>query len=351
MSRAKRKVDHIEGALLSGQARHSGFDDISFVHQSLPNTDSSAIQLDTKIGELTTSSPIFINAMTGGGGGATEEINGALAEAASELNIPIAVGSQMSALKDPSERRTYETVRKYNKNGIVFGNVGSEATVDQAKDCVDMLEADALQIHLNVIQELVMPEGDRTFEGALSRIEAICKQVDVPVIVKEVGFGTSSESARKLVDAGVSIIDAGGFGGTNFSLIENQRREHKMTFFNDWGIPTASSIAEVVNVCPDKVILASGGIQSALDIAKCLALGANSCGMAGQVLKWVKQGGADEVVHRIQHVQKELRWIMTALGITQTSSFRHVPIVISGHTHHWLNERGIDTTQFSRRSM
>ncbi|RNA69125.1 type 2 isopentenyl-diphosphate Delta-isomerase [Alteribacter keqinensis] len=349
MSRAKRKADHLRGALQSGQAGESGFDDITFVHQSLPDVNTSSIQLETEIGELTISSPIFINAMTGGGGKATEVINSSLAEAARELNIPIAVGSQMSALKDPEERRTYETVRKNNPDGIVIGNVGSEASVDQAQSCVDMLEADALQIHLNVIQELVMPEGDRNFEGALSRIETICKEVSVPVIVKEVGFGTSMESARKLSDAGVSVIDAGGFGGTNFSMIENQRRKKDMSFFNEWGIKTAASIAEVKYACPEIPVLSSGGIRTAMDIAKSLALGASACGMAGRILKWVKDGGTQEVLDQVILLQEELRWIMTALGINNVHSFQKVPFVISGETHHWLKERGIDTKHFSIR--
>lgn len=163
----------------------------------------SQIDTATKIGELFLSSPIFINAMTGGGGQTTLEINRALARAA-ETNIPVAVGSQMSALKDPGERPSYEVVRKENQKGLVFANLGSEATVEQAQRAVDMIEADMLQIHLNVIQEIVMPEGDRGFSGRLRRIEEICGTVGVPVSVKEVGFGMSRETAAKLFEAGVS---------------------------------------------------------------------------------------------------------------------------------------------------
>ncbi|PYZ98441.1 type 2 isopentenyl-diphosphate Delta-isomerase [Alteribacter lacisalsi] len=351
MSRAQRKIDHLRGAMNSGLSEHSGLEDIRFVHQSVSEVNTGDISLEAKVGELVFSSPVFINAMTGGGGDATEKINAALAEAAAELNIPVAVGSQMSAIKDPAERRSYEVVRKSNPNGLVFANVGSEASSAQAMECIDMLQADAIQIHLNVIQELVMPEGDRDFTGTLERIRLISEACSIPVIVKEVGFGMSRESAGLLYDAGAAVIDAGGFGGTNFSRIENERRKKQMTFFNDWGIPTACSVAEVASVDTDKPVFASGGIRSAMDIAKCLALGASAAGMAGQMLKWVEQGGTACVVENIRHVEEELKWIMTALGIKDVQSFLRVPVVISGHTYHWLAERGIKTEVFSRRSL
>ncbi|WP_096434849.1 type 2 isopentenyl-diphosphate Delta-isomerase [Alteribacter populi] len=351
MSRAKRKLDHLRGALNSGQSRRSGFDDISFVHQSIPDTNVKNVQLNSTIGELNISSPIFINAMTGGGGQATEKVNASLAEAASVLGTPIAVGSQMAAINNESERSTYEVVRDKNPQGIVFANIGSEAEVHQALRCVEMIDADALQIHLNVIQELVMPEGDRNFQGALQRIEAICDALDVPVIVKEVGFGMSMETAKKLHSSGVSIIDIGGFGGTNFSSIENKRRENELSFFDDWGIATTNAVVEANVACPNLEVLATGGVQSALDIAKSLALGASACGMAGQVLKWVQTGGPEEVVKQIHHIQYELTWIMAALGIHQTIQFKKVPIILKGDTHHWLQERGVNTSLFSNRSL
>ncbi|HAQ06568.1 MAG TPA: type 2 isopentenyl-diphosphate Delta-isomerase, partial [Bacillus bacterium] len=166
MSRSRRKWDHIQYALETGQKRLTGFDDIKFVHQSLPDTNLELIKLQTKIGELSLSSPIFINAMTGGGGERTYQINRELAIAAKETGVAIAAGSQMAALKDASERRTYEIIRKEHPNGIIFANLGSEATLAQARDAVEMIEANGIQIHLNVLQELTMPEGDRNFQGA-----------------------------------------------------------------------------------------------------------------------------------------------------------------------------------------
>ncbi|MEA3319012.1 MAG: type 2 isopentenyl-diphosphate Delta-isomerase [Bacillota bacterium] len=351
MSRAQRKMDHIQHALTTGQVRQTGFDDVMFVHQSLPDLSTTDIQLNTKIGELSLSSPIFINAMTGGGGKRTWEINKALAEVAKVCNIGLAVGSQMSAIKDQDEAATYEIVRKANPDGLVFANLGSEATVDQAKKAVHMLEANAIQIHLNVIQELVMPEGDRDFTGALGRIERIVNSLDVPVIVKETGFGISRETAEKLVDVGVSIIDISGFGGTNFSKIENERRTQRLDFFNAWGIPTAASIAEVKHALPGTSIIGSGGIQRPLDIAKAITLGASAVGMAGYFLKVFMEEGQEALIQLIHETHDELRWMMTALGASTIEQLQQAPVVIKGETYHWLTQRRVDCSAYSNRAI
>lgn len=349
MTRAQRKIDHIQYALSTGQSRSHGFDDIAFVHQSLPNIACADVSLRTKIGELSLSSPIFINAMTGGGGDATERINGALAEAAKHTGIAMAVGSQMAALKDETEERSYRIVRKVNPDGAVFANLGSEATVEQAKRAIAMLEANAIQIHLNVIQELTMPEGDRDFTDALRRIEQIVKQCGVPVIVKEVGFGMSKETVQKLRDIGVFIIDIGGFGGTNFADIENERRQRMLTYFNNWGIPTAASLAEGISAAHNVSFIASGGMQTALEAVKALALGASAVAFAGHFLKLYMEHGMEKLLQEIELIHEDMRFMMTALGAKSISELQQTPLVISGSTYHWLTQRGIDTTIFSLR--
>ncbi|MTH52191.1 type 2 isopentenyl-diphosphate Delta-isomerase [Bacillus mangrovi] len=350
MSRAKRKLDHIDHALATGQSRDSGFDDIVFVHNSLPDSSVEEIDYSSKIGELSISSPIFINAMTGGGGKKTEEINGALSAAAARYGMAVAVGSQMAAVKDPSERSTYEVVRKVNPKGLIFANLGSEATPDQAQQAVDMIEADAIQIHLNVIQELVMPEGDRDFTGALGRIEQIIRKVDVPVIVKETGFGMDTHTVAKLEGIGVTAIDIGGYGGTNFSRIENARRSRTLDMFNSWGIPSAASIAEGCSGSEAASILGSGGIQNALDAAKAIALGASAAGMAGTILSAYTEKGEEGLEEELKALHLELKWIMCALGAATVTDLQQVPLILSGPTHHWLTERGISTARYSRRS-
>lgn len=349
MVRAKRKLEHIEYALSTGQSRTHGFHDIAFVHQSLANVKYESISFQTEIGELSLSSPIFINAMTGGGGEHTLRINEQLAEVAAEHGLPIAVGSQMAALKDEKEAASYKIIRKRNKDGIVIANLGSEATVEQAKRAVEMIEANALQIHLNVIQELAMPEGDRDFTGALERISRIVQDVSVPVIVKEVGFGISKEAMKKLVSVGVSTVDIGGYGGTNFAKVENERRKHMLTYFNDWGIPTVASLAEVSSTNDNLSIIASGGLQTAMDVAKALALGASATAFAGYFLQILVHEGIESLLEEIEMIHTDLRVIMTALGTKTVADLQRVPLVIKGDTYHWLTQRGIDTTRYSRR--
>lgn len=349
MSRSKRKWDHIRYAIETGQDGPNGFDDIMFVHQSLPNVSLHDVSLDHRIGELSLSSPIFINAMTGGGGERTYQINRDLAIVAKQTGISMAVGSQMSALKNSDEIDTYKIVRKENPNGIVFGNLGSEATLEQAKRAVHMLEANALQIHLNVVQELTMPEGDRDFTNALKRIESICSGIDVPVIVKEVGFGISHETASSLANVGVSMIDVGGFGGTNFAKIENERRRRFLSFFNHWGISTAASIVETKQSNANVVVIGSGGIQSSLQIVKSLALGVEAVGVAGAFLKILFADGIEGLIDEITDIHEEMKLMMTALGVRTIDELHHVPLVISGPTFHWLSERGFDTKIYSQR--
>lgn len=349
MSRSKRKLEHIKHALNIGQSRMTGLDDIQFVHQSLPDCSVEQINLNTKIGELEFSSPIFINAMTGGGGEATLKINKELAVAARETKIPLAVGSQMSAIKDPGEAETFKIVRTVNRDGVIFANLGSEATVDEAKKAIEMIEADALQIHLNTIQELTMPEGDRDFTGTLMRIEKIIHHVNVPVIVKEVGFGMGKETVETLKSIGAMIIDVGGYGGTNFARIENERRSRLLPFFNQWGVPTAVSIIEAYEHGGRMEIIASGGIQTSLDVVKSLSLGAKLAGMSGKLLKILINDGCDALINEINQLKEEIKFLMAALGAKSISQLQQSPLIIKGETHHWLKERGIDTRKYSQR--
>ena len=349
MTRAERKLDHIKHALSTGQSRATWLDDIRFVHQALPDSSWDKVSLQTQIGELVFGSPFFINAMTGGGGAKTTELNSQLARISREMNIPMAVGSQMAAIKNPEEIATYATVRKENPNGLIFANLGSEATVDQAKRAVDMLEANALQIHLNVIQELTMPEGDRDFSGTLTRIEQLVNELDVPVIVKETGFGISREAALKLQSINVAAIDVGGFGGTNFAAIENERRHRKLTFFNDWGVPTAAALIETTSLNSKIPVLASGGIQHALDMVKCLSLGASAVGIAGVILKTLVEDGEQETIDLIKEINEDLTMLMVSLGANTIQELQQAPLIISGELHHYLTLRGLDTYTYANR--
>jgi isopentenyl-diphosphate delta-isomerase len=286
--------------------------------------------------------------MTGGGGEQTEFINRSLAMTAKEHKMAMAVGSQMSAIKDASQRKTYEIVRKTNPDGVIFANIGSEASPKEAGEAVEMIGADALQVHLNAVQELVMPEGDRDFSQRLDNLSAIVSSSKVPVIVKEVGFGISMETAAELKRIGVHMIDAGGTGGTNFSKIENLRRKHPISDFDSWGITAAAALIESLSAFPGPVF-ASGGYTSPLHIVKALAAGAVSAGMAGAFLHVLMTEGEKGLMSYAEDLHNRIKVIMTAAGAESIPSLSHVPLVIKGDTFHWLEQRGIETSKFARR--
>ncbi len=349
MQRTSRKNDHIKYAIETGQSGHHGFEDVRFVHNCIPQSLVSNITLDTTIGGLSLSSPIVINAMTGGAK-ETSIINEKLALLAHRAHLAMAVGSQMAALKDPTVRGTYEIVRKVNPTGVIFANLGAEATPAQALSAVEMIEANGLQIHLNVIQELVMPEGDRDFRGVLERIQAIVEAVKCPVIVKEVGFGMARESVSKLLATGISGIDVGGSGGTNFARIENARRKVPVDMFNDWGMTTVQSLLEVSCFLGKTDIMATGGIQNGMEVAKAISLGASTVGMAGFFLRLITECSEAESLSATEALQEQLRLVMTALGAENIGQLRQCPLVISGESYHWSKMRGIDCSLFSRRT-
>ncbi|MBO8170676.1 MAG: type 2 isopentenyl-diphosphate Delta-isomerase [Bacillaceae bacterium] len=349
MSRISRKKEHVDYALKTGQSGQTGLDDIQFVHQCVPESSLSACDLTTSVGGLSLSSPFFINAMTGGTND-TMGINDQLSVAARESGLAMAVGSQMSAIQHPEYRRTYSVVRKNNPDGIIIANLGAEASLQDAWTAIDMVGADALQIHLNVMQELIMPEGDRDFRGALERIADIAENVDIPVIVKEVGFGISRESFLKILETGVAAVDVGGSGGTNFALIENLRRsEEPLDMFRDWGLNTAQSLLEVHSVNSEVSVIASGGIRNGLDAARAIALGADAAGMAGFFLKTVTESGVDGVLDAIRQLHRQFKIVMTALGVENLTQLQKVPLVISGATYHWARLRGIDCRIYATR--
>lgn len=343
-----RKMEHVRHALELGTTGRNGLADIQLVHNCLPDTSTDSIALKTRIGDLTLSSPIFINAMTGGAE-ETEAINRELAVVAREKGLAMAVGSQMSAIKNKEVASSYKIVRRVNPHGIVFGNLGSEATVPQALEAVDMLQADALQIHLNVMQELIMPEGDRDFRGMLERIQEIVEAVPVPVIVKEVGFGIMAEGAAKLKSIGVPIIDVSGSGGTNFAAIENARRAEALAWLNDWGHPTGCALIEALTVYAPGSVIASGGINTSVDVLRALSIGASAAGMAGSFLRVLQTEGTEAAMRRTDELHEELRLMMTALGASTVPDLWRTPVVVTGDTAFWCEARGIDITAYARR--
>lgn len=340
MSRQARKLEHLWHAARTELA-NADFGDIHLVNNCLPELDLAQLDLSSEIAGIRLKSPFFINAITGGVEDA-QTVNRQLAEAARECGLAMAVGSQMAALEDPDYENTFRVVRDIYPDGIIFANIGAYATAGQALRAVDMVEANALQIHLNVPQELMMAEGDTDFRGYTRNIEQIVSKVPVPVIVKEVGFGMAKEQARILAEIGVAAIDVSGRGGTNFIQIERRRAHHKMAEdLLDWGIPTALAIMEALSGAPGLDIIASGGLNTGLLAAKALALGACAVGIAGLAVKVLLSEGVEELVYRFRRLEQELKTVMVMTGARAVQELHRVPVVVTGMTRQWMESRDL----------
>ena len=349
MIRENRKTDHIKYSLQLGDGPLSpGFEDVRFLHNCLPELSLANVDLSTSLANIKLEIPLLINAITGGSNKVADE-NRLLASVAAETGCAMAVGSQYGAVTRKSIDESYSIIRKTNPNGIIFANIGANAKPEEAQFAVDMIEANGLQIHLNAAQELVMPEGDKDFSGYLRNIEQICNCIKVPVIVKETGCGVAREQVKQLLNCGVSIIDVGGAGGTNFPAIEVARRQ--TSDFNelfDWGIPTALSVLEARSVCDiGASIIATGGIRNANDMAKALALGADTVGMAGNILNKILVNGETAAIEGINDMLSMLRNIMVLTGCKRVSDLRSAPILFSGTLFQSLVCRGYDLVQLS----
>ncbi|NLZ93852.1 MAG: type 2 isopentenyl-diphosphate Delta-isomerase [Firmicutes bacterium] len=340
MSRQERKLDHLRHAE-SLALTDADFSDVELLHNSLPETDLSKLDLSTKLAGMTLSVPFMINAITGGVAEAVE-INRSLAAVAQEAGFAMAVGSQMAALENPVHCKSFRIVREVYPQGIIFANIGAYADIELAKRAVEMIEADALQIHLNVPQELVMPEGDSSFTGFRKRIAEIIRSVKVPVIIKEVGFGVAKEQAAQFQELGAAAIDIGGKGGTNFLQIESKRAQLQINSeLLAWGISTPLSILEAKTGAPALDVIAAGGINSGLAAAKAIALGAQAVGMAGLPLKVLLKAGPEKLLTCLQQILHELKMVMMMTGCSTINDLQHTPVVITGKTREWMLQRGL----------
>lgn len=349
---SKRKLDHIKISLEEDvQSRiKNGFDDITFVHRALPEIDRDEIDTTCEFFGKKIGAPIFIAAMTGGHEKA-KKINENLALAASELNIPMGVGSQRAAIKDAKLESTYSIAREAAPDIFLIGNLGAvqfsqEYGIEEAKKAVEMIDANALAVHLNPLQEAIMPEGDTDFTGALEGLKKL-KDLSVPVIAKETGAGIAMEEAKLLEEAGAAGIDVGGLGGTSFSAVEYYRRKGFDETFWDWGIPTAVSTIECL-AGTSLNIMSTGGIRNGLEVAKAVSLGAVSCGIAHPLLAEAMKG-KDEVQKALDKILDELKTAMFLTGSKTIEELRGVDLVITGTTNDWLGNRDIDTKKFARR--
>jgi len=326
-----RKVDHIKINLEKDvrSALTTGLENYHFVHEALPELDLERVDSSLSLFNKKLAAPILISSMTGGSDEA-ETINLRLAEAAQTVGVAMGVGSQRVAIEHPEQTATFQ-VRRVAPDILLFANLGAVQLnygygIDQCRQAVEMIQADALILHLNPLQEAVQKGGDTNFAGLAKKIEDICKKLEIPVIAKEVGWGISERTAKLLANCGVSAIDVAGAGGTSWSQVEMHRAPDEFTrelaaTFVGWGIPTAESILNVKKAVPDMTIFASGGIKDGLDIAKCIALGATLGGMAGNFLK-AAAASTEKAVRMMKLTKKQIEVAMFAAGVARMEALK-----------------------------
>ena len=339
-----RKADHIRINLeqdVAAKGVANGLDEYRFIHRALPEIDLADVDTQMEIFGRRLAAPLLISCMTGG----TDEarrINRNLARVAQELHLAIGVGSGRALIEHPDLADSFD-VRPVAPDVLLFANLGAVQLnrgygADECRTLVRRLRADALVLHLNALQEALQPAGDTCFGGLLERIERLCRELDVPVVVKEVGWGIAPDLVRALFDAGVAAVDVAGAGGTSWSEVERHRiadpiRKRVAAAFSDWGIPTAQCLRDARRAAPSGVIVASGGIRNGVDVAKALALGADLVGVAGPFLR-AASDGRDTVAELAREITDTLRIAMFGIGARSLAQLRQTP---------WLARRGEQT--------
>ncbi|MGQ9887080.1 MAG: type 2 isopentenyl-diphosphate Delta-isomerase [Aggregatilineales bacterium] len=332
-----RKADHIRINLekdVSFPRLTTGLENYRFLHQALPELNLAEINTHLTLFGKKLAAPILISSMTGGTDIA-RRINRSLARAAQNHGLAMGLGSQRAAIEDPSLASTYQ-VRDIAPDILLFANLGAVQLnygygVEHCRRAVDMVEADALILHFNVLQEAVQPEGDTNFAGLLRQVERVCAALPVPVIAKEVGWGFDGPTARKLADAGIAAIDVAGSGGTSWSEVEYHRAPTSFharvaASFADWGIPTADALRYAVENAPGILVFASGGLRDGIDIAKCIALGAYLGGLAGPFLRAADQS-EDALDDLVRELVTQLRIAMLCAGAPDLDGLRRVSLI------------------------
>jgi isopentenyl-diphosphate delta-isomerase len=350
---AGRKADHLRlatepAAVPSGGA---GFDDVTFVHDALPEVDFERIDPSVVFLGRRLELPLVIASMTGGHPDG-ERVNAALGRAAERHGLAMGVGSQRAALRNPDLAASYAVARREAPTAFLLANVGAPQlvaqgdapplTVDDVVRLAAMIEANAVIVHLNALQELIQPEGDRAARGWLAAIERLVAALDLPVVAKETGGGISAAVARRLAEAGVAAIDVGGRGGTSFAAIEGMRGAEQADAravalaerFAGWGIPTAASVGLAARA--GLPIVATGGIRSGLDAARAIALGATAVGVARPLLQAVLDGGDDAVDAWLGRFRTELLATQFLTGSATIADLARAPILVAGQTSLWL---------------
>lgn len=358
----RRKADHIRislGKNVQARTATAGFEDVHFVHRSLPEVNRDEIDLSATAFDHKLRAPVIIGAITGGIDEAIG-INATIAQVVEELGLGMGVGSQRAALENHKFERTFAVVRRKAPNAFLIANIGAIQLVNgfglrQVEKAIRMINADAVAFHLNSVQEAVQPEGQTNFRGILSKISQIAHDLDKPIIAKETGAGIAAEEAQKLEKAGVKGIDVSGVGGTSFAAVEHYRRKSSSNpsvrtlgeVFWDWGIPTVPSIIEVSRSTKVEVI-GSGGIRSGVDAAKAVALGSCLASFSQPALRTAIKG-LKETTSLISSMIEELRNSMFLAGAKSVNDLHNIPLIVMGKTAEWCKLRGFDVGSYASR--
>lgn len=334
----QRKCDHITLCLSKEvESSKTGFDNIRLIHKSLPEINFNDVDISTTFLGKKLNAPIIIEAITGGCKEA-EKINKNLAKAAERIGVAFGVGSERAFMSAPHLVDTYR-VRDVAPNVFLIGNLGLIQFRNGFGDmefnrAISEIDCNALAIHLNPLQELCQPEGDKNWKGCINELAEMCK-AGFPIIVKETGAGISAEVAKAVERAGAKAIDVSGLGGTNFALIESYR--DGVPGFENWGIPTACSIIEVRGAVKIPVI-ASGGIRSGIDMAKSIALGADMCGAA---LPFLKAAAISDIAveEKLKEFIAQLKIAMVLTGCKNLAELKKSKYVLSGYVKEWKAQR------------
>ena len=351
---SRRKIEQLQiCAEEEVEVNENCFADVMLIHVALPEIDKDEIELKTEFLGFSLNYPIIIASMTGGHP-ETKRINEVLAEAAETLGVGMGVGSQRAALEGTEHEDSFRVVRDVAPNSFIYANLGApqlkEYGIEGVERVIEMIDADAIAIHLNFLQEAIQPEGNVDARGCLASIKEVCEAIKKPVIVKETGAGISYGIAKKLHAIGVSAIDVGGLGGTSLAVAEIHRAkaegdelgEHLGKLFGwDWGIPTVESTIEC-NALPFSIpIIATGGIRNGIDVAKSMALGAELCSAALPFLKpALKNANADKVIEKIKEMGEELKVAMFLTGCKTIAELKEAEVIVTGKTKEIAEQRG-----------
>ncbi|GCE13839.1 type 2 isopentenyl-diphosphate Delta-isomerase [Tengunoibacter tsumagoiensis] len=354
----QRKVEHVNLALERNISvpQHANWGDVHFVHQALPEVDLDAIDTSVLFLGKKIRYPIFISSLTGGHPDVLT-INRNLARAAEEYGLVLGVGSQRAALINPDVADSYAVVRENAPHAFLLANIGAPQlipqarhepfTLEQVQRAIAMIQADALAVHLNSLQEAAQPEGDRRTVGEATALRQLISQLTLPVVAKETGAGISREQALLLKQCGVSAIDVGGAGGSSMSALEaarsqsrgDERTEQIGLLYSDWGIATPISVVEAS--LARLPLIATGGARSGLDVARALALGATLVGMGFPFLKAASES-YEKVCELLDSLIEQLKVAMQLSGANTIAQLRDADVVVTGMTREWLTLRGFE---------